>query len=191
MTCYPATGSLKPKSITPVADWFEQFGGWKGKSTMMLERTFPLTVDDSFPPPISELLKSLHRFFRAYTLKAMNFDFDGWCPEPGEAYDGFLGNLNDTIDGLRVYEHIENSGPEPTFTDLQTATPPTHDFTSDDSALHHRDSIGLDSLYSVSTFITGHRHPEHSSMSLVEGSPDKRMRSPSPGSLKQIESGSH
>lgn len=43
------------------------------KSIMMLEHTFPLSIDHSFQPqpPVSELLKKLHLFFRVYTLNAM------------------------------------------------------------------------------------------------------------------------
>ena len=34
-------------------------------------------------------------------------------PEPAEAYDGFLGHLNDANNRLRVYEPVANFGPRP------------------------------------------------------------------------------
>ena len=70
---------------------------------MMMERTFPLPIDDSFQPPVSELLIRLHRLFREYAHNAAYSDSE-WCPEPEEAYDSFLGHLDDAIDALRVYE---------------------------------------------------------------------------------------
>ena len=77
---------------------------------MMLEHTFPLCVDESFQPPVSELLKRLHCLFREHTPNANSFE-SNWGPELGETYNDFLGYLDDAIDGLRVYELLTNSGP--------------------------------------------------------------------------------
>ena len=193
VVCYPATGSLKPKSIPrDVSDWFGNSGGWIQKYTMVLERTWPLPVDDSFPPPVSELLNSLHCFFRESTLQTERFD-SNWCPEPAQAYDNFLGHLDDAIDGLRVYELDGMSLPESNSQNLLTVMGPTHDVTGDEAPLYQRNSNATDHLHRGSTSTIVHCHSQHPSSTSkgAGGRPDKRKRTPSPGSSKRIRLDNH
>ena len=184
MVCYSAVGSLKPKNIpNSISPWFKKFGGWGEKSIMILERTLPLSTDDSFQPPVSGLLSSLHGFFRMYTLEAASFEFD-WCPEPEEAYGGFLSLLTDAINGLRVYDSVTN-GPDPTSTSAQAIMLP-----NDDAVAHHRNSLDL---HRASITSTGYHHSKHPSCTnyIAERRPEKRMRPPSPRPSKRIKLDNH
>ena len=96
-SCYSTTGLLKPNGIPRrVKKWFSKSGGWEEKAAMICGHTLTLAMDDSFQPPVSELLARLHRFFFRYAGEAMNFDV-GWQPEPEEAYDGFLHLLTPSV----------------------------------------------------------------------------------------------
>ena len=65
----------------------------------MRRSTLTLTIDESFQTPVSELLIRLHRFLRGYIHKPMGVDFD-WHPKADDAYDEFLGILDDAIKQL-------------------------------------------------------------------------------------------
>ena len=121
-----------------------------------------------------------------YTLEAANFEFD-WCPEPEEAYGGFLSLLTDAINGLLVYESVTN-GPDPTSMSAPAITPP-----NDDAVAHHRNSLGTDDLHRASISSTGHHHSEHLSSTnyIAERRPEKRIRTPSPRPSKRIKLGNH
>ena len=106
---------------------------------MMLERTFPWPIDESFQRPVSELMMSLHRFFRGYTRDAMDLDL-GWCPEAGEVYDRFLGLLDDAINDLGIYEPVAPPGPRPALTSFQRVMSPTKNVIGDKAVLHHGNS---------------------------------------------------
>ena len=185
--CYPATGSLKPKSIPrDVSDWFDDLGGWTEKYTMMLEDTCPLPIDDSFQPPVSQLLTRLHCFFQEYIPHPYNFDSQ--CYQPAQAYDDFLGYLDDAIDGLRTYEPVGMSVPGPSPQNLPTVTGQTHDVTGDEASLYQRSSNVRDHLHREFTSTIVHYHSQHPS-SPSRGArvrPDKRMRTPSPRPSKRI-----
>jgi hypothetical protein len=187
VVCYPASGSLKPNNIPSfVSEWFRKIG-WHTKFKMMLDYTFPLSVDNSFQPPVFELLTSLHKIFRSYTLKALSLS-RGWTPEPEEVYDGFLGCLANAIDGLKTYEYAANPGLGRISPDSPVAMPLPHDVvTIDEAALHHKNSDGTDGPHWRSTFTTGH-HSEYQASTdhVVEGRLDKRMRTPSPRPSKRI-----
>ena len=191
MGCYPATGSLKPKSIPPsISVWFGEFGGWRQKSYMLWERKFPWPIDESFQPPVAKLLTSLHSFFRGYTLNSQSFNFD-WRPEPEKAYNRFLGLLTDAIHGLRVYEPAGNFDPGPMTTHSQVM-PPTHEVTGDEDTLYHRNSGATDGIHSASTHTNSHHYEDPVSKSHVTGGRrNKRMRTPSPRSSKRLKSDNH
>ena len=192
MGCYPASGSPKPKNIPPsVSVWFGEFGGWESKSYMMWERNFPWPIDESFQPPVAELLACLHSFFYGYGLNSQIFDFD-WRPKPEEGYHRFLGLLTNAINGLRIYKPVENSEPGPVLTHSQEVIPPTHDVTSDEAASYHRNSDWTDGIHRAST-PTNSYHSEHpvSKGHVAERRGKKRMKTPSPRSSKRFKSDNH
>ena len=51
--------------------------------------------------PLSQLLIRLHGFFRGYIHKATGVDFH-WHPKADDAYDEFLGILDDAIKQLEA-----------------------------------------------------------------------------------------
>ena len=190
MVCFPTTGSLKPRNIPrDVSVWFGELGGWTEKSTMMLERTFPLPIDDSFQPPVCQLLIHLHGLFRVCTLYAENFD-SNWYSEPAQAYDDFLGHLDDAIDGLRMYDLLVVSRPGP-YTQNFLVAAPTHDVTNDEVPLCDRNSDAIDHLHPGSTSTIGHYRSQHppSTSHGVKGRLNKRMRIPSLRSSKRTKLG--
>jgi hypothetical protein len=101
----------------------------------------------------------------------------GWIPEPEDAYDSFLGCLANAIDGLKSYEHVANPGPRLISTNSWLATPLARDVTSDEAALHHRNSDGTNGLHWEATSTSTH-HSQASTSHVGEGSLEKRMRAP-------------
>ena len=189
VVCYPATGSLKPKSIPrDVSAWFGDSGGWREKYIMMLEDTCPLPIDNSFQPPVSQLLNRLHSFFRRST-KANRVD-PNRCPEPVQAYDNFLGYLDDAIDGLRVYELDGMSLPESSQNFL-TVLGPIHDVTGDEAGGEASNATDHFHRGSTSTIVRCHSQHPSSTRHGAGGRPDKRKRTPSPGSSKRIRLDDH
>ena len=199
VVCYPAGGSRKPESIPEsISAWFGKAQkGWSAKSMMILERTFPLHIDDSFQPPISELLTGLHGFFRKYSQEAMFSKFN-WCPEPEEAYGVFLDHLNDAIDGLRVCELGMDFGAESNMPNHEVAMSQTCGGAGDNRAFHCRNSDETDYHHGDSTSATiqpASQHPSFTSH-VDEGRPGKRSRTPpprtpSPRPSKRIKSDRH
>ena len=159
---------------------------------MMLERTCPFPIDDSFEPPVSQLVNSLHCFFRESTLQTERFD-SNWRSEPAQAYDNFLGHLDDAIDGLRIYELDGMSLPESNSQNFLTVLGPIHDVTGDEAPLYQKNSNATDHLRRGSTSTIVHCQSQHPS-STRHGAgerPDKRKRTPSPGSSKRIRLDDH
>ena len=191
VVCYPATGSVKPKSIPrDVSAWFGDSGGWRAKYTMMLERTCPFPIDDSFQPPISQLLNRLHSFFRRSTITGFDSDL---CPEPAQVYDSFLGYLDDAINGLRAYELVVMSVPGSNSQNSPTIAGPTPDVTGDEAPSYQRNSNATDPLNRESTSTIVHyrsKHPRSTSHG-AEERPGKRARTPSPRSSKRIRLDDH
>ena len=179
MVCYPAGGSRKPESIPEsISAWFGKAKkGWSAKSMMILEDTFPLPIDDSFQPPISELMTGLHGFFH----KAMMFRFN-WCPEPEEAYDVFLEHLNDAIDGLRVCELGMNPGTESNMPNHKVAMSQIRGGTGDNRAFRCGNSDERDYYHREFTSATVQPVSQHPSFTshVDEGRPGKRSRTPTP-----------
>ena len=146
---------------------------------MMVENTFPLPIDDSFQPPISELLTGLHGFFHNYTHKAMISPFN-WCPEPEEAYDVFLDHLNDAIDGLRVCELGMDPGTESNMPNHEVAMSQVRGGTGDNRDFHCRNSDERDNRHGESTSVTIQAVSRYLSFTVDEGRPGKRTRTPPP-----------
>ena len=164
---------------------------------MMLEDKFPLPIDDSFQPPISELMTGLYDFFCKYSQKAM-ISRSNWCPEPEEAYGVFLDHLNDAIDGLRVCELGMNPRTESIMPNHQVAMSQIRGGTGDNRAFHCRNSEKTDYHHGDSTSATIQPASQQPSfMSHVdEGRPGKRsrtppLRTPSPRPSKRMKSDRH
>ena len=192
VVCYPATGSLKPKSIPrDVLAWFGDSGGWREKYTMMLEDTCPLPIDDSFQPPVSQLLTRLHCFFQQCTPHPYNFS--NRYPAPGEAYNNFIGYLDDAIDSLGVYEPVVMSVLGSNSQNSPTIAGPTPDVTGDETSSYQRNSNATDPLNRESTSTIDHYHSQHpcSTSHGAEERPGKRARTPSPRSSKRIRLDDH
>ena len=156
----------------------------------MVENTFPLPIDDSFQPPISELLIGLHGFFHNHTHKAMISPFN-WCPEPEEAYDVFLDHLNDAIDGLRVCELGMDPGTESNLPNHEVAMSQVRGGTGDNSVFHCRN----ESYCHHREFTSATVQPSFTSH-VDEGRPGKRsrtppLRTPPPRPSKRMKSDRH
>ena len=193
MVCHPTSGSRKPKTIPrSVSAWFDEELGWQAKSTMMLEHTFPLPIDDSFQPPVSELMIGLHHFFHKYTEKSMGSQFN-WCPEPEEGYGVFLDHLNNAIDGLRVGELVMDPGTESTMPNHEVAMPRIRGGVGDKRTFHCRNSEERDYHDGESTSADGRLVSQHPSFMSHgdEGRPSKQTRTPSPRPSKRMKAEKH
>ena len=183
MVCYPAGGSRRPRAIPEsISAWFGKGqDGWSAKYMMVLEETFPLPIDDSFQPPIYELLTRLHGLFQNYTHKNTILRFN-WCPEPEEAYGVFLDHLNDAIDGLRVCDLGMDPGTGSNMPNHEVAMSQIHGGAGDNRAFHCRNSDETDYHHREFTSATVQPVSQHPSFTsdLDEGRPDKRSRTPPP-----------